>query len=951
MSRRVVFLFLLCCCGFVAQAQQRAPNTITGVQKAVEASSGVEKETVVNSGNGTVALLSSEAVTTRKNKVSDSPEQGSGLRELEERKASKSYIRSRMQFRKDLKEALGESVSPLEEVSESPLGDAVSDKNNTDARAQRALPAERIANVSTEAVAGSTKEGETQNHSATKADVSDDEEIASRLQRALAEDKKFDFLDNGTWRLGVLKITRKQTESVSEAYVRSLLNFKEGDAVSKKNIHASIKRLYESGWVKNCDWGLQKTGEGTFDLHLTLDVCPKVSGFYFEGVKFFKDKELIAEMKSRVYQPLNEQRLQADRMRLLDVYHAKGFFDAEVEIGSEPSQEGYEEICVFVKEGRRHKIRSVSFEGVTAFKQSELKDLLQTKSWNLFSFFSKSGRIEEEKLQEDIETLRNFYINAGYLDVKIDRDDVILERAKKAWTINEEHWNVIFCIDEGECYRINNTTVSSDQPNDNELLRVWIGLREGSAASPVAIENACEFIREFYGCKGYATADVQVKRTFVGDHRMDVHFTVQRGQLYRIHSIYLTGNSHTKSKVILRELNMAPGDIMDLARMRRAEARLQNTGFFKSVALIPEDCDRPGEKDLRVAVEENKTGNIAFTGGFDNVSKFNFGITLSQNNFDWQNSKDYFRGAGQKFQIGTSLGKYTKSLEWSFEEPWLYDRELAFGFSNFISVSKLDSKSYKQRRIGGEVYLRKRLFEQVIGKLYYHLEHFKLTGVDRNNESQAVLDEQGGRVISKIGFLMERDTRNHFIYPTRGTYISWDNQFAGLGGATKYFRTRVGAAGWYLVSPNHEQVLMVGAKAGYVRGLFGKNVSLYEREFLGGPDDLRGFDYHEVGPKAKDKTETNLGGQMFWFAKTEYSIKLHDIFRVVGFCDVGALYKASNEKYHLPKSGGLNADAGFGFRIHILGTPLRLDFAFPLRTDPYNRKSAPHIAYSFGTSF
>ena len=350
-------------------------------------------------------------------------------------------------FVANIKSASSDVEEKMPSGSVTAVVETVSDGNGEEARAQGVLSEDRISNSGTKVVSGDN-DGEAENHSATKATVSDDDKrVSDSLQRALAEDKKFDFLDSGAWRLGVLKITRRQTESVSEAYVRSLLNFKEGDAVSKRNIHASIKRLYESGWVKNCDWGLQKTGDETFDLHLTLDVCPKVSGFYFEGVKFFKDKELIAEMKSRVHQPLNEQRLRADRMRLLDVYHAKGFFDAEVEIGSEPSQEGYEEICVFVKEGRRHKIRSVSFEGVTAFKQSELKDLLQTKSWNLFSFFSKSGRIEEEKLQEDIETLRNFYINAGYLDVKIDRDDVILERAKKAWTLNEEHWNVIFCID------------------------------------------------------------------------------------------------------------------------------------------------------------------------------------------------------------------------------------------------------------------------------------------------------------------------------------------------------------------------------------------------------------------------------------------------------------------------------------------------------------------------
>ncbi len=764
-------------------------------------------------------------------------------------------------------------------------------------------------------------------------------------------DPSLDFLKNGGVPLRKLQITLHQAESISTAYVRSRLNFKEGDEVSLKEIQLSTKQLYESGWVENCRWHATPIDEKSFDLALDLDVCPKVSGFKFYGINFFSENTLIAEMKTRIHQPVNVRQLMADRIRLLELYRSKGFFDVQISMGTRTTQPGYQEIGISIKEYVRRKICGVFFEGVKAFKPDQLRSLLQTKSWSLLSIFNKSGRIEEKKLQQDIETLRNFYINAGYLDVVIDRNKIRLVKNEKAKTINEDHWRVCFCIQEGPCYRIRNVLISSDQEKDKEVLRQVISLKPGDAASPEKIEASCEIIREFYGYKGYIAADIDAKRTYVGDHQLDVHFTVKRNQQYRIHSIYLTGNYYSQSRVILRELNLAPGDVFNLYRMKRAEARLQNTGFFQSVLLKPEDCDRPGEKDLKIAVEERKTGSISFTGTLDKVNKFVFGVALGQNNFDYKNSKSYFRGAGQKFQVGTSIGKYMRSVELSFEEPWLYDRELRFGFNTFCSISKLEgNKRYKQRRIGIEPYLSKRLFEQVVGKLYYHIEHFKMIGVNEKTEAQAVVDEQGGRVISKIGFLMERDTRDQFIHPTTGTYMSWDNQVAGLGGATKYFRTRASAAGWLLVCPKFEQVFMVGGRVGYVKGWHGRQVPLFEREYLGGPDDLRGFDYREVGPKAFDKLDTNLGGKAFWFVKSEYSVKLHNIFRVIGFFDIGSLTKIS-DKYVAPKSGGTNADAGFGFRIDALGSPLRLDFAFPVKTDAYNRKKAPYISYSFGTSF
>ena len=153
-----------------------------------------------------------------------------------------------------------------------------------------------------------------------------------------------------------------------------------------------------------------------------------------------------------------------------------------------------------------------------------------------------------------------------------------------------------------------------------------------------------------------------------------------------------------------------------------------------------------------------------------------------------------------------------------------------------------------------------------------------------------------------------------------------------------------------MISPEHVQVFLIGGKTGWVRGFGGKEVPLFEREFLGGPDDLRGFDYREVGPKTNDKYRENLGGKSFFYLKSEYSVKVHSIVRVLGFFDLGKVNKI-NDKYFDPKSGGLCSDIGLGLRIHIMGAPLRLDFAWPLKTDAYNKKKGPHIAYSFGVSF
>lgn len=751
-----------------------------------------------------------------------------------------------------------------------------------------------------------------------------------------------DFLNQGVWHLNDLKINLLANKSISKSYVRSFFSIQPGDIVHTESLNSITKNLNATGWFDAIDWEGTILEQGKFDLVLNATVCPKVEDFEFHGNKEFKAEDLIATMKSRVNEPLNQQRLQKDVLLLENFYYSKGFNKIQIKAKTESTKKDYAKIIVEIQEGRRYKIKDIKIKGAQAFSEDILLDLLHTKTWGIFSWFTKTGRYNEEMFLQDIETLQDFYRNKGYLDIEIDRNKVQYET-------NGEALRITLHINEGTRYTIRNISLTADIAEDQEALRKCIPLKSGDSAGTNAIEQASETIRDFYGRHGYIDAKVSVQRSLISDDQLDLSFNVTRGLQYHINSIYLTGNIHTQSRVILRELNLAPGDVLDRTRIKRAEQRLQNTGFFSNVLIIPEECNSACEKNLKIAVDENKTGSIFFSGALNSVDKFTFGITLSQNNFDYKNSKDYYRGAGQKFQLATSIGKNSNSIELSFEEPWVFDRELRFGFNLFHTMNKYSSDDYKEQRLGSEFYLGKRLFEQVEGKLYYRIEQFKLTGV-ANDVAQAIKDEQGSRITSKIGLLLERDTRDQFIYPTKGMYLAWDNQIAGLGGKTKYFRTKASAARWFLISPSHEQVFLIGGKVGMVRGFGGKQVPLFEREFLGGPDDLRGFDYHEVGPKTNDKYKENLGGTKFAFIKSEYSVKLNSIVRMVGFFDVGQV-KEFNYTQKDAKSGCFCSDTGIGLRIHIMGVPFRLDFAFPLKTDAYNKKKAPHIAYSFGVSF
>jgi outer membrane protein insertion porin family len=297
------------------------------------------------------------------------------------------------------------------------------------------------------------------------------------------------------------------------------------------------------------------------------------------------------------------------------------------------------------------------------------------------------------------------------------------------------------------------------------------------------------------------------------------------------------------------------------------------------------------------------------------------------------------------------MGKHTTSIDINFEEPWWYDREIAVGTNLFLHKTDYDKKlrdysgaNYNESRVGWETYVRKRIYGLWEGRLTYGLEDVKIYNISVS-APKCFFEKEGHTTISRLSFAVERDSRNNFIYPTSGSKVSVETQLAGgpLGGKAKFCKMETFAAKYWLVSETAEQVFSLTAMAGSIVPFGRTETPFFERFYLGGSGMMKGFKSHEVGPSDGG---TGIGGNTFSYGAAEYCVKLAEPLRFCLFAEVGFV----NEKKWNFSPKRYNADLGFGFKISILGMPLRLDFGFPVRGDGTN-KHGMRFNYSFGVSF
>jgi len=741
-------------------------------------------------------------------------------------------------------------------------------------------------------------------------------------------------------------------QAVSDQYVLSNIQLREGMDYNPVLVDQSIRALYGTGYFEFVEVKVRPTEDERVVMVVDLVSKYLIQQIRYNGNEKYSDSRLASKAELETGTALDEYLISEAADKIAEYYVEKGFPDVEVDYRLDRNPEtGYATVDFDINEGGKVKITDIRFRGNDAYKDKRLRKVLQTKESSIISWLTGSGKFSETEFKEDLELLRKFYRDEGYLDVVVDESLVEFDFK------TDKKVRITISVSEGQRYFLGEYSVEGATIFTEGELLSGVEIEEGDPFSPQGVDDAAGVIREYYSSRGYLETLVRAERVpNMENRRIDVVFNIRESEKFYVESIEVEGNTKTKTRVIVRELALRPGDVFDLKRMETSRARLENTNYFEDVRLNPETTNIPGRKDLGITVREGRTGNFSFGAGFGSVESAVVFFEISQGNFDLFNWRSGFQGDGQKFRFRASLGTNSNQVLVSFEEPWLFEQQLAFGVDLYRTESDFNSTEYNELRTGFELYLRRRLFELVEARLSYRLELvdiFDVAGdpstVDPTDGVPDVFERaEGEELVSKVGLTFLRDNRDSLLFTRRGNRTTLESELAGLGGDVNYYRLEGRTAHFIPTFDTLEQSFSVVARLGSIAP-YGQSdeVPFYDRFFLGGPETLRGFDYRDIGPRDTDiNSDEAVGGNTYGLVSFEYLFRVAEPLGLVVFYDWGFV---NADEYDFNASDYAD-NWGVGARILLMGSPLKLDLGVPI-TAPDDADGGTQFNFSFGTRF
>jgi outer membrane protein insertion porin family len=724
-------------------------------------------------------------------------------------------------------------------------------------------------------------------------------------------------------------------QTVSKERILAQMRTRVGQPYSNQVVEQDIAALYKTGSIQNVRIFAQPEGDGVRVI-VAVQTRAIMREIEIDGAERIKAKRLRKEIKLRLNQPVNEQQLEEARQKIIEVYQGRGFTDVSVQFRVDPIDEkrGTARVVFTVNEGVKGAVRAIHFEGNAHFSEKVLRKQMKTKGRTPIYFVDKSGRLDEVQLEQDLDKLREFYQDHGYIDVEVK--SVRRERTEKGPMI------ITVVIFEGPQYHVRKLTVSGYQVAREDKIRVLLKMKEGSVYSPKQLRDDAKAVADAYGSGGYVDLVVLPEGEPAGPAQIDVHYKIEEGVRSFVNRINIEGNTRTKDKVIRREVLVAPGDVFNTVRVDITKKRLDNLGYFAKVETYPEETDIPGRKDLTILVQEKRTGSLSFGGGFSTVDKLVGFAELTQGNFDLFNWPS-FTGGGQKFRLRLQYGTERKDFILALTEPYFLDRRLALSGQLFYTEANYLSAEYDQRNYGFSTELRKPINSYIYASLGYMLQDIDIFNVDPT-ASDFIQSQKGSSVESKIFGSVVFDSRDNVLLSHRGQRITFSPFIAGgfLGGDTQVYALDLEGSQYFHL-PKDLILLINGEIATVSQWGNGADVPIYERLFLGGSNNLRGFPFREVGPQ--DSNGEPTGGKSMWRTTVELTFPLIEKARGAIFYDTGFV----NESEWSFGFNHIASDIGVGLRLDLPIGPLRLDYGYPIQRDGYN--GGGHFNFNVGYQF
>jgi outer membrane protein insertion porin family len=722
--------------------------------------------------------------------------------------------------------------------------------------------------------------------------------------------------------------------TISRERILAQMRTKVGQVYSNEVVQEDIKALYKTGYIRNVRIFAQPEGDGV-KVIVAVQTRAIVREIEITGAERVKPTKLRKEIKVKLNQAVDEQQLEDARQKIIEIYQARGFTDVSVEFRIDPIDEkrGTARVVFTVNEGVKGAVSQIRFEGNAHVNQKVLRKQMKTRGQTLLHVVDKSGRLDEVQLEQDLDKIREYYQNHGFIDVEIK--DVRKERTGKGPMI------ITIVISEGPQYHVRKLTISGYQNTTEAKVRLLLKMKEGGVYSPKQLRDDAKAVADAYGSGGYVDLVITPEGTPAGTGLIDVHYNIEEGVRSFVNRINIEGNTRTKDKVIRREVLVAPGDVFNTVRVDTTKKRLENLGYFAKVETYPEDTDIPGRKDLTILVQEKRTGSLSFGGGFSTVDKLVGFAELTQGNFDLFNWPS-FTGGGQKFRLRLQYGTERKDFILTLTEPYFLDRRLALTGQAFYTEANYLSADYDQRNYGFMFELRKPINAYMYGTVGYSLQNVDIFNV-ASSSPEFILSQSGTFTESKMFGSVVFDSRDNPLLSRRGQRITFSPFIAGgfLGGDTQIYALDLEGSQYFHL-PMDTILLLNGEIATVNQWGSGSEVPIFERLFLGGSNNLRGFPFREVGPQENGEP---IGGQSMARATLEWTFPIIEKARGAVFYDTGFVNTSA-------WSFGFNhmaSDVGVGLRLDLPIGPLRLDYGYPVMRDGYN--GGGHFNFNVGYQF
>jgi outer membrane protein insertion porin family len=725
----------------------------------------------------------------------------------------------------------------------------------------------------------------------------------------------------------IAKINVIGNERIDTGFIMNSVKVKEGQPYDIEKIRDDMKNIYKTGFFSDVQIDVQDTDKGKAVTFVVIE-RPPIKDILLSGNKKLKTTDITDKLKIKSNSVLNIEKIKESMDEIRKLYSSKGYYATKVKYEID-YEEGYEASVRFViDEPEKASVTKITFTGNKTFKDSKLKDFMRTKEKGLFHWFTGSGILDEEAIDDDKKNIEAFYNDNGYVRAKVGVPDIKISQDGKTISLT-------LPVEEGKLYKVGLVDFSGDILFDKDVVKKELKSKTDNTFRSTVFQRDVIMLNDIYQDKGYAFCDIS-PLTMIDDEtqRVDITFDIKKNEEIFINRINILGNIKTRDKVVRRELKIAEGDRFSATNLKKSQKNLRNTTFFKNADFKVVKTDEPDKINTDITVEEKPTGSLSVGVGYSSYDRLILSGNISQENF---------LGTGRKIYLMASMGAFTQQFNFSYLEPYILDMNLHAGLSVFNFGRAMDTYDYN--KWGGSVSLIKPITDDVKGSVKYRYETTSVTNID-NSASTYIKDQAGTLSTSSVIWALGKNTIDDILNPHTGINTETSFELAGgpFAGDNSFYRI-VAFYGKYIPAGFWDSTFFLRGTAGTIQGYGGKEVPVYEKFYVGGLQTVRGFKYGEAGPV--DDTGEVIGGKNQLFFNLEWVFPIYKPagFKGVLFFDAGQAFDDSNGWL----MNGVRTAAGFGIRWFSPLGPIRLELGFNL--NPRRDERGSVFDFAMGTQY